>query len=391
MSAPLDRPKSEAELVERVAGAARAGEPLEIVGGRSKQGAWGPVGAARAIDVTGRSGITLYEPNELVIGAAGGTPVASVAAALEDAGQMLAFEPADYRAILGNEGSEPTIGGLVATNVSGPRRIVAGACRDALIGIRFVNGRGELIKSGGRVMKNVTGYDLGRLLAGSWGTLGIVTEAVFKVVPRPETSATLAWSGLADDDAIGLMSAALGSPYEVSSAAHVPAKGNEKARTTIRVENFAPSVLYRRDRLARELARFGPCDMLDADASTALWAGLRDVAPLAGSPGAVWRISVAPSKAAGILRAIGSGGDVAAFYDWGGGLVWLAAPETPDIARSVITAGRTAGGHAMLLRASADHRRATAPFLLRSGPIAGLATRVKAAFDPAGILNPGAP
>jgi glycolate oxidase FAD binding subunit len=347
------------------------------------------VEAEDVVETTGLSGITLHEPAELVIGAAAGTPLALLTETLEAAGQMLAFEPADPRRLLGSEAMEPTVGGLVATNLSGPRRVVAGACRDALIGIRFVNGRGDVVKSGGRVMKNVTGYDLTKLVAGSWGTLGIVTEAIFKVVPKPETSASLVWHGLTDEVGIALLSAALGSPYEVSGAAHVPAIAGERARTILRLENFARSVAYRRDRLSRDLAEFGACDMVAADESMALWTALRDVGPLDDPSSAVWRVCVAPSKACGVVRSVAAASGATYLYDWGGGLLWMAVPQSLEASKAVKLAAQAAGGHVMLVRASDDHRRAVAPLLGKSGPLGEMTRRVKAAFDPKGILNPG--
>jgi glycolate oxidase FAD binding subunit len=389
MTGAVHRPSTEAELADLVGGSFAAAKRLEIRGGGSKRAMAGSVDAEDVVETTGLSGITLYEPSELVIGAAAGTRLAFLTETLEANGQMLAFEPADYRGLLASEAMEPTVGGLVATNLSGPRRVVAGACRDAMIGIRFVNGRGEVIKSGGRVMKNVTGYDLTKLLAGSWGTLGVVTEAIFKVVPKPETSASLIWHGLADDVAVALLSAALGSPYEVSAAAHVPATSGERARTIVRLENFARSVTYRRERLARDLAEFGPCDVAEADRSVALWASLRDVGPLVDPSSAVWRVSVAPSKACGVARSVAAATDATCLYDWGGGLLWIAVAQSMGAGRAVKLAAEAAGGHVMLLRASDDHRRDAKALLRKSGPLGELTQRIKAAFDPACILNPG--
>jgi glycolate oxidase FAD binding subunit len=238
-------------------------------------------------------------------------------------------------------------------------------------------------------MKNVTGYDLTKLLAGSWGTLGVVTEAIFKVAPKPETSASLIWHGLADDVAVALLSAALGSPYEVSAAAHVPASSGERARTIVRLENFARSVTYRRERLARDLAEFGPCDVAEADRSVALWASLRDVGPLVDPSSAVWRVSVAPSKACGVARSVAAATDATCLYDWGGGLLWIAVAQSMEAGRAVKLAAEAAVGHVMLLRASDDHRRDAKALLRKSGPLGELTQRIKAAFDPACILNPG--
>jgi glycolate oxidase FAD binding subunit len=389
IDAVVERPVDEAEVAHLVAQAFVTKTALEVRGGGSKSRIGRPV-EARAVVETGKlTGLTLYEPAELVIAARAGTPLSELVAALEAKGQMLPFEPADYRRLLGSGGSEPTVGGMVATNLSGPRRIAAGACRDALIGVRFVNGRGDIVKSGGRVMKNVTGYDLCKLLAGSWGTLGIITEATLKVVPKPETSVSLAWSGLNEEEAVALMSAALGSPYEVSAASHSPERDGTAAVTLLRLENFARSTSYRAGELSRTLQRFGAPQILEAEASASAFAAIRDVLPLIDRPGAVWRVSVAPSRAPAVARALRQAGEVTLLYDWGGGLMWIAIEEESEAVRRVREAAHAEGGHATLIRASEALRRTVAPFAAQSGPLSALTRRVKAAFDPAGLLNPG--
>ncbi|MGB0508101.1 MAG: FAD-binding protein, partial [Pikeienuella sp.] len=271
---------------------------------------------------------------------------------------------------------ESTIGGVVAGNVSGPRRIQAGACRDSLIGVRFVDGRGDIVKNGGRVMKNVTGYDLVKLLAGSWGTLGVITEVSLKVLPAPEASATVLISGLDDVTAVAAMSAALGSPFDVTGAAHLPGQA-----TMVRVEGFASSVTYRAERLRDLLAGFGAVE-IDEGAD---WVGIRDVAPFSGRDGAVWRVSVKPSDGPGVAEVARScGGE--AFFDWGGGLVWLLMPEEGEAGGGVIRdAVAKVGGYATLVRAAI---RANA-FAPETGVAGMLVGRLRSEFDPKGILNPG--
>ncbi|MEE8456313.1 MAG: FAD-binding protein, partial [Limibaculum sp.] len=215
-------PGDEAELAEAVAEAAGTGTPLEIRGGGTRAGVGRPVQASRTLSTAGLSGITLYEPEALTLVVKAGTPVAEVEAALAAQGQLLPFEPMDHRALLDAQG-EPTIGGVVACGVSGPRRIQAGACRDAMLGVRFVNGRGEAVKSGGRVMKNVTGYDLVKLMCGSHGTLGVLSEISFKVLPKPERAVSLVIEGLDDAAAVAVLGQAMTSPFDVTGAAHVPA------------------------------------------------------------------------------------------------------------------------------------------------------------------------
>jgi glycolate oxidase FAD binding subunit len=340
------------------------------------------VQADKYLSTAGLSGISLYEPGALTLVVKAGTPLAEVEATLAAEGQMLPFEPMDHRGLLGSEG-EPTIGGVVACGVSGPRRIAAGACRDAMLGLRFVNGKGEAVKSGGRVMKNVTGLDLPKLLCGSYGTLGVVTEIAFKVLPKPEAEATLLRSGLDPATAVMSLGLALTSPYGVTGAAR------SAGQTLVRVEGLEGSVAHRAGKLKALLG--SGWDTVEGEASAALWQGVRDVAPFAGQDGAVWRVSVKPSDGPGIsARLTEAGLDHQALYDWGGGLVWLRIAETGDAGAEAIRAAVAAlGGHATLVRASAATRAAVEVFQPRPGPVARIGAGLRAKFDPAGVLNPG--
>jgi glycolate oxidase FAD binding subunit len=328
------------------------------------------------LETGGLSGITLYEPGALTLVVQAGTPVEDITAALAAEGQHLPFEAPDLRGLLGTEGTS-TIGGVVAANASGPRRVQAGACRDYLIGVRFVDGQGTVVKNGGRVMKNVTGYDLVKLMAGSHGTLGVLSEVAFKLLPAPGAVVSLCLRGLDDGQAVAAMSAALGSPYDVSGAAHWPGKG-----TFLRVEGFAQSVAYRTGKLSQVLAEFGPVETEAERAARDRWAAIRDVGAFAGRAGDVWCLSVRPSVAADL---VGRSGAEARLYDWGGGRVWLLMPEGTDLrARLGLHAG-----HATLVRASAATRAALPSFPPEPGPLAALTAGLRARFDPHGILNPG--
>lgn len=366
------RPADEAELGEAIAAASG---PLRILGGGTR-----PVGRpveGEVLSVAGLGGVELYEPGALTLVVRAGTPLAEVEALLAAENQRLPFEPMDHRALLGTEG-EPTIGGVVAANVSGPRRIQAGACRDSLIGVRFVDGRGAVLKNGGRVMKNVTGYDLVKLMAGSRGTLGVLTEVSFKVLPATERQATLILEGLSAHQAVEAMTVALGSPFEVSGAAHLPGDG----ATLLRLEGFAASVGYRLGRLAEMMAPYGAVRAEEEPGTVAaLWKGVRDVLPFAEAPGDVWRISVKPTDGPDIAER--TGGEV--FLDWGGGLIWARVPEGTDLRARL---GAYAG-HATLVRASVETRARIAPFQPEPAPIAALSEGLRRQFDPRGILNPG--
>src|SRR5215213_1835423 len=284
-------PSTEQDAGAIVAEAAARRTPLSLVGGGTKADIGRPAQTAATLSAAALTGVTLYEPSEMVIGARAGTPLAEVVRTLADKGQELPFEPMDHRPLLASTG-EPTIGAVAAANLSGPRRILAGAARDSLIGVRFVNGRGEVIKSGGRVMKNVAGLDLVKLMAGSWGTLGFLTEVTFKVLPVPERSATLVFPGLDDGRAVEALCAAVGSPFETSGAAHLPAAvAGGGARALIRLEGFSTSVEYRLGELKRLLRAYGAPAIVEGEAAAVLWRAVRDVTPLTlPRDTAVWRV-----------------------------------------------------------------------------------------------------
>ena len=387
----LHTPASEPDACALVAEAAARKTPLAISGAGTKTDVGRPAQTQATLSARGLTGITLYEPAELVIAARAGTPLAEVEAALASKGQELPFEPVDYRGLLGSSG-EPTIGAVAAMNLSGPRRIMAGAARDSLIGVRFVNGRGEAVKSGGRVMKNVTGLDLVKLMAGSHGTLGFLTEVTFKVLPKPERIATLSFPGLDDSRAVEALSTALGSPFEATGAAHLPAAATgEAARTLIRIEGFGPSVDYRLGELRRLLKRAGTPELVEGDAAAALWRQVRDAAFLVEPrDAAVWRLSTVPSRAPALAAAIATHLPARWFYDWGGGLVWLACEATGDAGAAAIReALRPVGGHATLVRAPVEVRAAVDVFEPLDPALMRITSGIKGSFDPAGVLNPG--
>ncbi len=299
----------DAQEVSEVLGWACADEePMELLAGGSKRPFGRPLQTAHTLDLSRLAGILDYEPAELVLTARAATPLAEIEAALADRRQMLAFEPPDWRALLGTGEHGQTLGGVIACNLSGPRRIAGGAARDHLLGFHAVNGRGERFKAGGKVVKNVTGYDLCKLLAGSHGTLAALTELSIKVLPRPETASTLLFAGLDDAVALRLLSAAMCSPHEVSGAAHLPraaAARSSVARfgaavTALRLEGPAPSVAHRAEALRREL---GDADALDAAATARLWREVGDASLLAEPrERSVWRLSVPPASGRRLSR-----------------------------------------------------------------------------------------
>ncbi|MGD0023155.1 MAG: FAD-binding protein, partial [Xanthobacteraceae bacterium] len=351
------------------------------------------------------SGVTLYEPEELVLSAKAGTPLAEIEALVAASKQELAFEPMDYGPVLGTQAGAATIGGVLAANLSGPRRIKAGAARDHFLGVAAVSGRGETFKAGGRVVKNVTGYDLCKLLAGSWGTLAAMTGVTIKTLPRAETEETVLVLNLDDGTARKVMAAAMGSFADVSAAAHLPAAaaariaaaaaaGAGAAATAFRLEGVAPSVAQRKSVLQTLLSPFGSLGTLSETPSRALWRAIRDVAPFAaaGPAGArdLWRISTAPSRGAEVGRTLVERADAELLYDWAGGLVWAALPAADDAGAPLVRATvAAAGGHATLIRAPAAARAAVEVFTPEPAALAALTKRVRESFDPQGVLNAG--
>jgi glycolate oxidase FAD binding subunit len=387
----LHSPASEADAAQLVAGFAASATPLAIRGGGTRSGLGRPSQTAATLSTARLTGVTLYEPAEQVIGAKAGTPLAVIERTLAEKGQMLPFEPMDHRTLFGTAG-EPTIGAVFAGNISGPARIARGAARDAAIGVRFINGRGEAIKSGGRVMKNVTGLDLVKLQCGALGTLGLVTEVFFKVMARPERAATLVWRGLSDGDAAHLMAGALGSPFEPSAAAHLPAgMGEATSRTLLRLENFSFSIDYRVAELAKLLKAHGRPDLIEGTGHDALWRQLRDAAFFASEDSAVWRISVAPMDGPGIVERIRRAlPDIRAFYDWGGGLIWLATSAGGEAGATAIRAAiRPGAGHATLVRAPDTVRAAVPVFQPLGDALMRVTAGIKSSVDPRGLFEPG--
>ena len=389
MSEPL-LPIDESEVADIVAVAASRQTPLAVFGGGTRLGLGRPVQVAAALSTAEMRGVALYEPAELVISARAGTPLAEIEALLAGNGQRLTFEPPDYRPLYGSTGA-PTIGAVAAANLSGPRRIVGGAARDGLIGVHAVTGRGEVVKSGGRVMKNVAGYDLVKFLAGSYGTLAVLTQVTFKVLPAPETEATLVIEGLDDAAAVAALSAALGTPFSVTGAAHIPLTSKAPGRTCIRLEGFAASVADRAERMRAMPGPFNGATVLDQAHSAILWRAIRDLDAL-GAPDTapVWRLSLKPGDAPALVETLHRAFECRVLYDWGGGLVWIAGGDGPDVGAEMIRSAVVAvGGHATLVRAPDDVRNAVAVFQPLPEPLMALSRKLKESFDPAGILNPG--
>jgi glycolate oxidase FAD binding subunit len=384
-------PKSEKDLVSAIEWAIAEEAPLEVVGAGTKRGLGRAIQTRATLDMRNFAGVVVYEPEELILEAGAATPLAELEALLEARGQQFAFEPPDYSRVLGAPHSG-TLGGMISCNLAGPRRLKAGAARDHVLAISGVSGRGEAFKSGARVVKNVTGYDLPKLMTGAWGTLAALTTITVKVLPRAETEESFVLSGLTPEQAVTAMSLAMQSSCEVSAAAHVPADlasslGHSASLTLLRLEGIPPSIAYRRDKLAALLKQMGAGEIMAEAASRAAWRAIRDVHPLADASHdrCLWKISVPPMQGARLLAAVpGSRG----YLDWAGGLVWLETPAGDDGSAAAV---RTAAGegHATLFRAPAHLRSTTDVFHPQDPALAALSQRVKQSFDPKAVLNPG--
>jgi glycolate oxidase FAD binding subunit len=409
------RPDSIEQLRDLLAWAASESRRLEVLGSGSKRMLGRPVAADHAVELSGFSGISLYEPDELVLSAGPCTPLAEIEAALAEKKQQFDFEPPDYGPLLSATGGERegapdranaptgTLGGALACNLSGPRRVRSGAARDHFLGFTAVSGHGTVFKSGGRVVKNVTGYDLSKLMAGSWGTLAVFTDVTIKVLPAPEKTRTVLLFG--GDAIVGgrALSAAMNSPFDVSAAAWLPASlaarspvdlvaARQASVAAVRVEGFGPSVEYRCRALREQLGALGSTEELHSSNSLRFWREIRDVMPFAdpGDERLVWKISVPPATGPDIVAVLAGEEGADAFLDWSGGLIWLALPVGPDAReQSVREAVGRAGGHATLFRGPAEMRERVPVFHPQETAKAALTKRIKAAFDPAGILNPG--
>lgn len=376
-------PSTSDELTAILLDLGARGNRCTLRGGGSKAAIGAPVNAD-IVDMSGFHGIVAYDPPELVLTVRAGTPLAEVEALVAAEGQMLGFEPFDHGSLLGVDPGGATIGGVVAAGVSGPRRPVAGGARDHLLGFSAVSGRGERFVAGGKVVKNVTGYDLPKLIAGSWGRLAAITEVTLKVVPRPRVARTLAISGLDASRAVGAMAQAMGSHADVGAAAHFPRGKGLPSTTLFRIEGFAPSVEARSQMLPKLLWRHGPCEPVPDDEAAAMWNAVRHVEPLRDER-VLWRVSIPPSAAPALI-ARHAPADARWLLDWAGGLLWLAGDGDAAAIRSDVAA---AGGHAALIRAP-EQMRARIPFQHpRSNAVAALEARVRRAFDPKGVFETG--
>ena len=394
-------PDNVEELAYLIAEAADTRTPIEVMGRGTKREIGRPMQHGAVLSTENLVGVPIYEPSELVLVVRAGTTLAEIEQLLAENDQELPFEPVDLGPMLGFGPGQGTIGGVIAANFSGSRRIRSGSARDHVLGVQAINGRGETIRSGGRVMKNVTGYDLGRGLAGSWGTLAMMTEIALKVLPAQRETRTVLCFGLTDPTGVQALCMALGTPFEVSGTVHMHAALAEHfsdqeianagaSVTAVRVENFPASARYRSSRLKQMLQAYAPALELDTMRSRIFWDEIKTLRMFHKSSRPLWRISTPPSTATKLIGAVARKIDVRVFYDWSGGLIWLETPPISDA--GAVEIRRTLaefGGHATLIRAEAQARTIIDVFQPLDPPLMALTAALKRAFDPVGILNPG--
>lgn len=375
------RPTTVEELRDLIAGAAREGSKLRLRGGGSKDPIGAPTPDVAVLDMSGFAGIVEYDPPELVLTARAGTRLADILYTVAREGQMLAFDPWDHGPMFGTAPGAATIGGIVASGVAGPQRLSRGAARDHVLGFEGVSGAGDIFKAGSKVVKNVTGFDLPKLITGSWGRLVALTHVTLKVVPMPQVRATMLLPGLDPAAAVAAMAAAVGSPAGVSAAAHLPDREGVPA-TLFRLDGFRESVAARKKILADVLADAGRVQAIDEATGESLWNEIRTAAPLP-TDRPLWRIVVAPRKAPLVVEALGEANWL---FDWAGGLVWAAS--TAD-ARVLRDAAEAAGGHAALIRADSRLRARVSALHPPPRGVAALETSIRRVFDPRQVFDCG--
>ena len=394
--------RDSADLLEVLQAAASNQTKLEIRGQGTRLGLGRPVEADQIITLDGLNGITTYEPDELVLSAKAATPLADILKALDEAGQMLAFDPP-----LGaskHKDAKGTLGGIIATNASGPRRMVAGAARDYLLGFNAISGRAEGFKSGSRVMKNVTGYDLSKLMAGSFGTLAVMDEITIKTMPKPEDAVTMLIKAKDEVEAGNIIRKAFDSSFEPTTGVIIPAKTaiyssskpvrefiKSGAIAAIRLEGFSVSVKSRVKALKDILGASGEITTLEQKEADILHSDLREVTLLPEQNNRViWKLSCPPAAGGRLMVELAKRPNCRVFADWAGGLIWISHPSGldggADVIRKMVA---DIGGHVTLVSAPENMRAKADVFQPQPAPLFELSKRVKSSFDPLGILNPG--
>ncbi|MWV28629.1 glycolate oxidase subunit GlcE [Aurantiacibacter rhizosphaerae] len=372
------RPDNTHDLAEIIGTAVQENRTLEIRGGGGKTDFGAPRACDDVIDMRGFSGVSQYDPAELVLTAGAGTQLSEIESLVAGENQMLAFEPWDY-GLLWNRGGVATIGGTIAAGIAGSRRVSMGSARDHLLGFEAVSGRGERFIAGGNVVKNVTGFDLSKLVTGSWGRLVALTQVTLKVVPRPRLVASFALDGLSPAAAQRAMNVAMGSQAEIAAAAYLP---GDPSQTVFRLEGIDPSIAARRQLVAEMHAELGMLRPLSEDEGAQFWERVQQFVAL-GEDQPLWRIHLPPSQGAAMAEKLDPAGEAQWHLDWAGALLWIATSLDADTIRD---AAASAGGHATLVRADATMRSRVPALHPPASGVAKLESKVREAFDPMGVF-----
>ena len=383
----MSKVSSEAEILDYVRAARTARAPFEIVAGGTRRGVGKPMGNGTALpvlDVSGLSGIIDYQPEELIVTAKPGTPLTELKAALAEKKQMLGFDPVNW-ALLGETG-KATMGGAASADASGPGRLRYGAARDSLLGFRAVNGFGEAFRGGAKVVKNVTGFDLPKLICGAFGTLAVLSEVTFRVYPKPSAHATLILKDLAPEAGFAALRTIWKSAMEPSGLAYIPGAvkfpglGDVGQGAALMRFEAAEMPLGEKLSAVRQLVGAGE----EAPEGEALFAAISEGALFRNSDLEVWRVTVPPTEAARVAKSLNA---PLWLGDWAGGLLWIAAAASE--APRIRALAAEVGGHAMLLKAPAERRAALGIFAPQPPALAAISNTVRASFDPLGLFNPG--
>jgi glycolate oxidase FAD binding subunit len=380
----MSRIKNPAQALEFVRAAREAKTPFEIVAGGTRRSVGRPLNGLPVLDVSDLSGIVKYEPEELILTARPATKLAEINAVLGEKNQRLGFDPADWSRLLGSNGAT-TLAGAVSCDASGSGRLRHGGARDSLLGFQAVNGLGESFRAGGKVVKNVTGFDLPKLVCGAYGTLCVLTEMTFRVYPKPQHAAILCLSDVTPDIGLAALRRIVHSALEPAGLAYLPASMLAQAQFDggqgaglIKLEG-AGKALEEKIAMAHGLLGDGLLRIEDD-----MFGALGNGEKFAASAGDVWRVMIAPSDAAHVVKELNARHWLA---DWAGGLIWLSAHPSDAARIRKVAAG--AQGQAMLLRASPESRDSLGLYAPQPPALAALNRAVKAAFDPLSLFNPG--
>ena len=392
-------PSSREEIAEIIRNCYKKNIPLEINGSKSKNKIGRNFQAEKTLDLTSYSGIIDYKPEELYIKVKAGTPINSIIEELDKHDQQLAFEPVDFGFLFNGKSNNGTIGGVISCNFAGPRRFKVGSARDHLLGFQGINGKGEIIKSGGTVVKNVTGYDLCKLISGSFGTLSVLTELSVKVLPKPQTSKTLIINNPHIKKAIEYLGTALSSPSDPSGGVFYPEQFDQSftfndlthkgALTAIRIEGPSNSVDHRIKNLSAELGLLeNEYSILESVQTKIFWNKTKNLEIFSNSKKNLLRIVVPISETLSVLQKM-KPYEINYFLDWGGSLIWVELEKISlKILREIKDITQQHSGYFTIIKVEEDLKASADVFTI--DPIKyKISEKIKKSFDPKRIFNPG--